>query len=195
MPTPLQDALWLLFPALQAGLMFLMWRGGWHRQMPMFFSYNIFGAIRGPIFFFVLHWIRTDAYFYIFWSTQPLQELLVFANIYELFGGMFRHREGLKDFGSMLFRWAIVVMLLMGAVLAASSAGMTGNQFMRAVLSLERSIHLIMLGLLLFLLAFSKHLGISWRHRTFGIVIGWGLTSLVELTLYIGRTSFRMSSK
>ena len=192
MSTRLQDALWLLFPALQTGLVDLMVRSGWHRRMPMFFCYNVFYAVKGLVGFFVLHYVGYTAYFYLYWSAEPIVQILIFANIYELFGAMFRQREGLKDFGTMLFRWAIVVMLLMGLVLAVSGAGKGGDQFMKAILSLERSIQLIMIGLLLFLVVFCRHLGISARHRVFGIILGWGLTAAVELTLFIGHTSFRM---
>jgi hypothetical protein len=191
--TRFQDALWLFFPALQTGLVYLMLRGGWHRRMPMFFSYNIFCAIKGLASFFVLHWMGYAPYFYLFFSTEPLVVLLTFANIYELFSAMFKQREGLKDFGTMLFRWAIVVMVLMGAVLTVSSAGRSTDQFIKAVLSLERSIQLIMVGLLLFLIVFCRHLGISRRHRVFGIILGWSVTAAVELTLFVGHTTFNLS--
>jgi len=193
--TAIQDALWLVQPALHAGIVFLMWRNGAFRRMPLFFSYNLFNAVLQVVAYVVLHWVGYDAYFYTYWSTTPIGELLAFGIIYELFSTMFRHREGLKDFGSMLFRWAIVVMVLMSALLAASSAGFGQHQFMQAVMSLERSIQVIMLGLLLFLLIFARHLGITLHHRVFGIVLGWGLASAVELFLYTGRASFHLSQR
>src|SRR5437868_5694820 len=117
MYSSLQDTLWLLQPAFHIALAYLMLRGGWQRRMPMFFAYIVFNAVLAPISYGVLHWGGYERYFYLYWSTAPILELLTFANVYELFGAMFKQREGLKDFGTMLFRWAIVVMVLMAAVL------------------------------------------------------------------------------
>src|SRR5207248_2054293 len=119
-------------------------------------------------------------YYYTYWCTEPISVLLAFGIIHELFRAMFRHREGLKDFGTILFRWAIVIMILMGLVLASASTGAFERvRFLRVVLSMERSIQLMVLGMLLFLLAFSAHLGVTWRHQIYGITAAWGFDSLV----------------
>src|SRR5438067_2103546 len=180
-----QDALWLLEPVLQAGIVFLMFRSGLFRRFPLFFSYNVFHAALQLVLYGVYHSrLGYEVYFYTFWSASPITLIFAFANVYELFGAMFRQRQGLKDFGTMLFRWAILVMLLMGLVLMASTAGLETHQFMKIVMSIERSIQLIMVGLLLFLLAFAVHLGVTWRHKAFGIIFGWGLLAAMELVLY-----------
>jgi hypothetical protein len=51
------------------------------------------------------------------------------------------------------------------------------------LLSLERSVRVMQCGLVLFLLMFSRYLGISRRHRSFGIALGFGLFATVELLL------------
>src|SRR5215467_2778458 len=137
----LQDALWLLQVPLFAGIAFLMWRNGYYRRMPLFFSYNVFEALLSAAAYIIYHWPAISphanakaiysVYFYTFWSGNTLAHILEFAIIYELFGAMFRQREGLRDFGTMLFRWAIVVMLLMGLILTASSNGLKIPEFIK----------------------------------------------------------------
>jgi hypothetical protein len=179
-----QDALWLFEVPLFISIVILMWRSGFYRRMPLFFSYAIVHGIYLTVAYMVFHWGSYKFYFYFYWSMTSLLHILEFAIIYELFGALFRQREGLKDFGTMLFRWAMLVMLLMGLILVASSNGLKTPQFMNIVMSMESSIELIMVGLVLFLMAFAKHLGISGRHKVFGIILGWGLFSAVELLLH-----------
>jgi len=191
----LQDALWLLECPLLASCAILMWRSGFYRRMPLFFSYTVLHAVAIAVNYGVAHWGGYALYFYTYWTANTLLHILEFAIIYELFGALFRQREGLKDFGTMLFRWAMVVMLLMGLIVMAASSGMKIPQYMQAVLSLERSIQLMMVGLVLFLLAFANHLGISRRHKVFGIIVGWGLFSAVELLLYTAHGHIGLSDQ
>jgi len=176
----LSDGLWLLQPVLHAVVAVFMYRRRDYRRLPLFFSYNVFQFFAN-LLLYAVGFVSYKAYFYAYWSTEPMCVLLAFGIIQELFRAMFRHREGLKDFGTILFRWAIVIMILMGLVLASA---LEKHQFLKLVVSMERSVQLMMLGLLLFLLAFSAHLGVTWRHQIYGITAAWGFESLVELTLY-----------
>jgi len=168
-----------------------MYRRKLHARFPLFFTFQLF-YVPYWIADFTAHLVSYRAYFVTFWSLEPIVILLSFANIQELFNAMFSQREGLKDFGAMLFRWAMVVMLLMGVVLATANAGaFERSKFISLVVSTERSVQLMMLGLLMFLIAFSNHLGITPRHRVFGFIMGWGVISTCDLLLYA--TSARIS--
>jgi hypothetical protein len=180
----LNDGLWLLEPVLNAVVAVIMYRRREYRRLPLFFSYNVFQIIANLLLYGV-GFVSYKSYFYAYWSTEPICVLLSFGIIQELFRAMFRHREGLKDFGTILFRWALLIVVLMGLVLASAGTGaMEKHQFLKLVVSMERSVQLMMLGLLLFLLAFSSHLGVTWRHQIYGITAAWGFYSLIELTLY-----------
>jgi hypothetical protein len=182
------NALWLLEPTMNIAIAVFMYRRRLHTRFPIFFTFQIFHLAYSVLLFVASH-LSYRTYFFTFWSIEPLAILLSFANIQELFSAMFRQREGLKDFGTMLFRWAMVVMLLMAVVLATANAGaFERSRFISLVLSLERSVQLMMLGLVMFLLAFSNHLGIQPRHPVFGFVMGWGIVSTGELLLYAERS-------
>src|SRR5262249_51640112 len=47
----------------------------------------------------------------------------------------------------------------------------------------QRSVRLVQCGLILFLILFSRYLGVSKRQQNFGIALGFGLFASVELVL------------
>ncbi len=58
-----------------------------------------------------------------------------------------------------------------------------------AVITVQRCVRVIQCGLILFLLVFSRYLGVSWRQHSFGIALGFGgfaSVELVALALYSG---------
>ncbi|MBV8207682.1 MAG: hypothetical protein JO041_12880 [Acidobacteria bacterium] len=184
----LNDVLWYVEPALNAAIAAFMYRRKLRSRFPLFFAFQIFHAIHASLLIVLLRFGGYRPYFFVYWSVEPFAILLTFANIYELFEAMFRQREGLKDFGTMLFRWSIFVTLLMAVVLATANAGQfERSRFISLVLSLERSIQFMMVGLVTFLLMFSNHLGIQRRHQVFGFVMGWGIISAADLLLYAER--------
>ncbi len=88
----------------------------------------------------------------------------------------------------MLFKWAALVMFLVALVVAAASpAGQ--SPIVQAVVTVQRCVRVIQCGLILFLLVFSRYLGVSWRQQSFGIALGFGGFASVELAgnaLYSG---------
>ena len=48
---------------------------------------------------------------------------------------------------------------------------------------LQRSLRVMQCGMILFLLVFLRHLGLTWRSRSFGIAFGFGLMAVSETIL------------
>jgi len=107
---------------------------------------------------------------------------LGFKVIHEIFLDVFRPYHTLKDLGSVLFKWAALVMLLVAGVVAASSGG-DQEPIVSSVTTLERCVRVIQCGLILFLLVFSKYLGVSRKQHSFGIALGFGGFASVELVM------------
>ena len=55
---------------------------------------------------------------------------------------------------------------------------------MHAITTLQRSVRIVQVGLILFLLLFSRFLGVSRKQISFGISLGFGLFAGVELMLW-----------
>jgi hypothetical protein len=186
----LHYALWILQAVLQLGLAVFLFRRNLHREYRYFFAYTIAQVIGFAAGFSSNH-ISYAAYFFSFWITGAIGIGLGFAVIYEVFTKAFEPYKGLRALGSAVFHWVVLVVLLAAAIVAVSTPGSAGNQLVKALLIVERSVRVMQCGMLLFLFLFYTHLGLSWRHHLFGIALGFGLFAGVELTLYTLLAQFR----
>jgi len=176
-----QLVLWCAHPLLQSIVAFAMWRSKMHKNFPVFFSY----IVAQIAIFAIVFPLQNDyaAYYYAFWATNAVSVVLGFRVIHEVFLDVFRPYHTLRDLGTVLFRWAGLVMLMVAAVVAASTNGANSDPFPNAIMTLERSVRVVQVGLVLFLLVFSRYLGISWKQKSFGIALGFGGFAGVELAL------------
>ena len=113
---------------------------------------------------------------------EAVNAVLGFKVIHEIFLDVFRPYHTLKDLGTLLFKWAGVVMLLVSVVVAFSNS-FDRSPLVHAVTTLQRSVRIVQLGLILFMLLFSRFLGVSRKQISFGISLGFGLFAGVELLL------------
>jgi len=74
-------------------------------------------------------------------------------------------------------------------VVAASSPVGDQGPIVQAVITVQRCVRVAQVGLVLFLMVFSRYLGVSWRQHSFGISTGLGLAAGVEL----GSLAFHVS--
>jgi hypothetical protein len=174
--------LWCAQPLLQSAVALVLWRRKLQKQFPVFFTY-----VLAQIGIFVLTFPLRSAdnyewFFYAYWMGAALSALLSFRVIHEVFLDVFRPYHTLKDLGTVLFKWTGVVMLLVSVVVAFSNSG-NSDPLIQAITTLQRSVRMVQCGLILFLLLFSRFLGVSKRQQSFGIALGFGLFASVELIL------------
>lgn len=177
------NVLWFAHPTLQAVVAAIMiWRK-LHRTFPIFFTYVVFQIVTFALTFPFHEERYYTIFFYSYWSTTAVSVVLGFKVIHEVFLDVFRPYHTLRDLGSVLFRWAGLVMLMVAGVVAASTPA--GGEFpiVTGILTLQRSVRVVQCGLVLFLLVFSRYLGTSWRQKSFGIALGFGGFASVELSL------------
>ncbi len=187
-----QTVLWIAHPILQLVVGIAMWRHKLHRLFPVFFAYICFQIFAfGVLFPMSSQWVNASyqLFFYSYWSCAAINLVLGFMVIYEIFLDVFRPYYTLKDLGTVLFKWAALVMSLVAFVVAASSP--TGDQgpIVQAVITVTRCVRVAQVGLILFLLVFSRYLGVSWKQLSFGLSLGLGLSAGVEL----GSLAFHVS--
>jgi len=174
--------LWCAQPILQSVVAVILWRRKLHKQFPVFFLFLLAQvanfAIIAPL------WLtgKYSVYFGIFWLGEAVNAILGFRVIHEIFVDVFRPYHTLKDLGTLLFKWAGVVMLLVSVVVAFSNS-YDQSPMVHAVTTLQRSVRIVQFGLILFLLLFSRFLGVSRKQISFGISLGFGLLAGVELLL------------
>jgi hypothetical protein len=85
--------------------------------------------------------------------------------------------------GTVLFKWAGLVMLLVAGVVSVSTSSSDMAPWMQAIMTAQRCVRIIQVGMVLFLLSFARYLGVSRRQHSFGIALGFGTFAVVELAL------------
>jgi len=176
--------LWWSQPMLQTAVAAVVLRRKLYKQFPIFLWFllaqvTIF-VISYPIY--RIYGGSGYGYFGLFWTQQALNAVLSFKIIHEVFLDVFRPYHALKDLGTPVFKWAGLVMLLVAVVVAASNS-FAQDPIEHAVLTLQRSVRLVQFGLILFLILFSRFLGVSRKQVSFGIALGFGLYGGVDLLL------------
>jgi len=172
--------LWCAQPVVQLAAAGVFWRRKLHQHYPVFFTFLLLQA-----FFFAVTFLAQGnglVYFWAFWLAQAMNAALGFKIIHEVFLDVFRPYHALQDLGTPVFTWAGAVMVLVAALVAASSSH-HGYVVLHGILTLQRSVRVIQFGLVLFLLIFARFLGISRKQLCFGISLGFGLFAGAELLL------------
>jgi len=188
-------ALWIAHPVLQTAVACTMYRRKLHQSFPVFFTYILSQILIFAVVFPLFLSNHYMVFFYVYATCIGISSAIGFKVIYEIFLHVFRPYHTLKDLGSVLFMWAGLVMLLVAGVVAASSSTADQGPLWQAVTTGQRCVRVIQVGLIIFLLVFSKYLGVSRRQQSFGIALGFGSFACAELLLvalragsYIGET-------
>ena len=185
-------ALWITHPVLQTAVTAIMIRRGLHRTFKYFFAYVvtqilIFAAV------FPAYWYNYSGYFYLSWLTIAISVAFGFMVIYEAFLDVFRPFHTLRDLGTVLFKWAGLVMLLVAGVVSVSTRSSDTEPLVEAVMTAQRCVRIIQVGMVLFLLIFARYLGVSRRQHSFGIALGFGAFAVVELAVNATWSGYRLS--
>ena len=180
--TILYYALWIAHPVLQAGIAAIMLRHGLHRKFRFFFGYILTQLVTFAVVF-PAYWRGSTASFYLYWFCTAVSVAFGFGVIHEVFVDVFRFFHTLRDLGTVLFKWAGLVMLLVAGVVAVSAGSTEMQPVLQAILTAQRSVRIVQVGMVLFLLFFAHYLGVSRRQHSFGIALGFGWFAVIELAL------------
>jgi hypothetical protein len=173
--------LWIAHPVLQSAVATVMWRRKLRAKFPVFFAYILSQVAVFAVVFPTYLMASYFVFFYVYWVAAAISLALGFKVIHEIFLDVFRPYHTLKDLGTVVFKWAGLVMLLVASVVAAASANSEQGPLVQAVFIVQRCVRVIQCGLVLFLVLFSRYLGVSRKQQSFGIAVGFGGFAAVEL--------------
>jgi hypothetical protein len=174
--------LWVAHPVLQTVIAIAMLRRGQHRAFKYFFAYIVTQILTFAVVFPAYRY-HSSSVFYLSWFSTAISVALGFKVIHEAFLDVFRPFHTLRDLGTVLFKWAGLVMLLVAGVVSVSTNSSDTAPWVQAILTAQRCVRIIQVGMVLFLLFFARYLGVSRRQHSFGIALGFGAFATVELTL------------
>jgi hypothetical protein len=159
-----------------------MLRRGQHRTFKFFFAYIVTQIMTFAVVFPTYRY-NYSACFYLSWFSTAISVALGFKVLHEAFLDVFRPFHTLRDLGTVLFKWAGLVMLLVAGVVSVSTNSSRTVPWVQAILTAQRCVRIVQVGMVLFLLFFARYLGVSRRQHSFGIALGFGAFAMVELAL------------
>src|SRR6516164_4293858 len=172
-----------MHPVLEVGIAGFMLRRGLLRNFRFFFAYVMTQLVTFAVVFPAYVWRGYDALFLLYWCCNAISVTFGFLVIHEVFVDVFRMFHTLRDLGTVLFKWAGLVMLLVAAVVSVSTNSSDLPPVMQAIVTLQRCVRMIQVGMVLFLLFFAQYVGVSRRQHSFGIALGFGSFAFIELIL------------
>jgi len=175
--------LWLAPHAFQAAILVVMIRRRLLHDFPVFFTYTAWSATLGLVLFILDHLssVSPALYWQADWVEMIGSIILRFGVVWEIFAQIFKPYPAIWEVGKLVFRWAAVVLLLVGVAVAVYSPAPQVPWIISGALVIDRAISIIQCGLLLFLFLFSSYFGLSWRSYVFGIAAGLGIFATVQL--------------
>jgi hypothetical protein len=179
-PLVVERTLWFSGPLLQVAMSVVIVRRGLYREVPWFLAYMLFSASQSTISFFVR---RTPIYFYWYWIAEVIGIIFGFIIVYEIFRNIVGRYERIQRVGLRLYRWCAVVLLCVATIIIASSPGLNSTVIFDTILTLQRGVRILTVGLLVILFSFTIYLGLSWRNCSFGVALGLGFLAITELSL------------
>src|SRR5215470_2539222 len=176
-------ALWAMHPILEMGIAGFLVRRGLLRNFKFFFGYILTQLLTFAVLFAAFVWRSYDSLFTLFWFCNAITVTFGFLVIHEIFVDVFKPFHTLRDLGTVLFKWAGLVMLLVAAVVSVSTNSSDLPPIMQAIVTLQRCVRMIQVGMVMFLLFFAQYVGVSRRQHSFGIALGFGSFAVIELIL------------
>ena len=172
-------ALWVASICLQAllGLVLLV-KQSW-QKFPLFTSYALFNLLELTAGYLTRG--NTPLYFRVYWCGEAISILLGLGVVYEVFRTIFVQHPALRHLASILFAVTVIVLLTIGGLVIWSKSPSDSKSMTSEILVIAEATRILEVGLLMFLFIFASAFGLHWRQSTFGIALGLGIFTAVEL--------------
>jgi hypothetical protein len=131
--------------------------------------------------------VQYSVYFYTYWSVYTLSAITIFFVIQEIFCHVTEPVPGIRRFGLLAFRWVAIISVIISVSSAFPVKGV-GAGLMAIGFQVMRCVSILQLCLLAFLALFIHRLGRSFRSMAFGIALGFGVQTAMELILSVVAT-------
>ena len=188
----LQEYVITTLPAiLQVVIAVVIFRQKLYGTFPLFATYTLFQLTTFPILMFELAMhVSSLHYAYTFYPVEVLSIGLALGVIYEVFKVVLEPYDAFRRVWRILFASASVVLIIISLVWLLYGAGPQADRLTQSMNLLETTLRFIQAGLLILLFVVSGSMGLSWRSYSFGLALGYGLFSIVELVLWAIRIKF-----
>lgn len=158
-----------------------------YRQFPLFFIFTLYTATVTIARLATITHYRF--YFYVYWSTDAILVLLSLAALHEIFHWMFEGFYRLRWF--RLFYYGTIAIALGIAVRNAVVAPpVQAHPVISLILDVGIAMNFVLAGIASLFFAFRWLLVIEFRRHAYGMVLGFGISSVLPLLGYLARSEF-----
>ncbi len=187
----LLNAFWCVHPVLETAIAITLFRRGQYRIFKCFFAYIVTQILVFAVVFpTYLRDLASVLRFVVLHRNQRRSRFHGYSRGIPRYIPAFPHVE---DLGTVLFKWAGLVMLLVAGVVSVSNGSSDTAPWVQAIMTAQRCMRVIQVGMVLFLLLFARYLGVSRKQQSFGICLGFGIFATVELGLNASWTGYHLS--
>ncbi len=171
---------WALAIGLPATVSLEMWRLRVRKEYPIVFWFCVTTTLTSSLLLSVVSYPKI--YYYAYWGVYLIGDFFALAVMLEIFRGIFRPYDALRRLGTVMFRWTVAVLVLVSIASFASNLHLNrGGAVWSAMTVFDHSLQVLQCGIVLFMMLSSGYLGIPYRHRVFGIALGVGIASSINL--------------
>jgi hypothetical protein len=178
---------------LVAGIAFMFWRRGLHRRYPAMGTYLALRLVSAPVSSLLLlgkaggivatadfRLLCEQVYFFEFWAVYLASAVILYFICLEIFRSALSAVPGLLKFGTVIFRWAVLVSIIVTfSTVTFSHRGLIA--ITDVAMALMRSVSLLEICLLAFLCLSMNALRLSVRDMAFGLSLGFGADGVERL--------------
>jgi hypothetical protein len=162
---------------------FLIWKRAISRHVPAFLAFTVLGALGGLAVFGadVASFISAENYWRIEWARLLIESLLKFLVIAEVFSRVFTRYPSISRVSRITVSVFGAALVLMAGLIAGFARGDSTRLLISGDHLLEQTVFVIESGLILFLFLFAAYFHLAWDRLSFGILLGFGISSCVHL--------------
>jgi hypothetical protein len=168
----------------------VLWTRRLYREFPCFFAYLLYEVVTFVLLFALYSLGAAKEYAHAYYPSQILSVVLRFGVIDEVSRALFRESRLLRVSIRRSLQCVTGLLVVTGVVLAVYAPGDNSVWWLADVDVVNRGAAMVQCGMLLSLLLVSRFLGLSWRRHAFGIVLGLGILTSVDVVIYGVRTEF-----
>jgi hypothetical protein len=172
---------------LIAAIAVMFWRRGLHRRYPAMGAYLALRLVWAPVASLLLlaqsgKLVETaefkitcaQVYFFAYWAVYVASAVILYFICLEIFRSALLAVPGLLKFGIVIFRWAVLVSIIVTfSTVTFSHRGL--GAIPDVAIALMRSVSLLEICLLAFLCLSMNALRLSVRDTAFGLALGFGV--------------------
>lgn len=182
----LWNYLWVAPNVFLLALVVVIWSKGLARQIQAFVAFAILSAL-GEIACFIADvapFVSAENFWRVSATSLALESLLKFLVIGGICAGVFSQYSSISRISGILISGFGGVLVLVSGLIAGFGHGDNDTLLVSGVHLLEQTVFIIETGLIIFLVLLAAYFHLSWDRLSYGILLGFGISSCEHLATW-----------